>query len=73
MLVFHDCFHCERYYYVSLLPPSVIPVACSAANEDSERIAALIKKHMHDLDEIYVTLDSHHVSIYCFTSRCDII
>jgi len=30
------------------------------ANEDSQRIANLISKHASDIDEIYVTLDSHH-------------
>lgn len=30
------------------------------ANEDSQRIADMIKKNIHSLDEIYVTLDSHH-------------
>jgi nicotinamidase-related amidase len=35
-------------------------LAVSGANEDSARVAAMIRKHTHDLDEIYVTLDSHH-------------
>jgi nicotinamidase/pyrazinamidase len=30
------------------------------ANEDSQRIADLIMKNINTLDEIYVTLDSHH-------------
>ena len=34
------------------------------ANEDSQRIADLISNNPNAIDEIYVTLDSHHVSIY---------
>jgi nicotinamidase/pyrazinamidase len=30
------------------------------ANEDSERIASFIRRHMGSIEEIYVTLDSHH-------------
>ena len=36
------------------------------ANEDSERTAKLILTHINDIDEIYVTLDSHHVSIFIY-------
>ena len=32
------------------------------ANEDSQRISDLILNHLTEIDEIYVTLDSHHVS-----------
>jgi hypothetical protein len=32
------------------------------ALEDSSRIADMIRKHSRDIDEIYVTMDSHHVS-----------
>jgi nicotinamidase/pyrazinamidase len=31
------------------------------AIEDSERTAAFIRRHIRDIDEIYVSLDSHHV------------
>ncbi len=31
------------------------------ANEDSERTASLILQNIDEIDEIYVTLDSHHV------------
>lgn len=31
------------------------------AIEDSERTAAFIEKHTGDIDEIYVSLDTHHV------------
>jgi len=33
------------------------------ANEDSQRISDLIRTHVNELDEIYVTLDSHHVCL----------
>ena len=33
------------------------------ANEDSQRIADLISKNMDTIDEIIVTLDSHHVRV----------
>jgi nicotinamidase/pyrazinamidase len=31
------------------------------AIQDSERIAAFIREHLSEIDEIYVSLDSHHV------------
>ena len=34
----------------------------TGANEDSQRIADMISKNQTSIDEIYVTLDSHHVS-----------
>lgn len=37
-------------------------LAIGTANEDSARIAAFIDRHISTIDEIYVTLDSHHVS-----------
>ena len=36
-------------------------LAVQGANEDSARTASLILENIHDIDEIYVTLDSHHV------------
>lgn len=38
-------------------------LAVQGANEDSARIASLISENIQDIDEIYVTLDSHHVSL----------
>jgi nicotinamidase-related amidase len=35
-------------------------LAIASANEDSARIAAFIDRHISAIDEIYVTLDSHH-------------
>lgn len=32
------------------------------SNADSDRIAAMIRSNLDRIDEIYVTLDSHHVS-----------
>jgi hypothetical protein len=32
------------------------------AIEDSQRTAAFIEKHINEIDEIYVSLDTHHVS-----------
>jgi hypothetical protein len=32
------------------------------AIEDSERTAAFIRSHLSEIDEIYVSLDSHHVN-----------
>lgn len=32
----------------------------NGANEDSQRIAAMVTNNMEGIDEIYVTLDSHH-------------
>lgn len=37
-------------------------LAISGANEDSARTASLILQNVDEIDEIYVTLDSHHVS-----------
>jgi hypothetical protein len=31
------------------------------AIEDSERTAAFIEQHISEIDEIYVSLDTHHV------------
>ena len=39
-------------------------LAVQGANEDSARIASLISENIQDIDEIYVTLDSHHVSLF---------
>lgn len=36
-------------------------LAVPGANEDAERIAKLITDHAQTLDELIVTLDSHHV------------
>ena len=36
-------------------------LAIPGADEDSARIAAFIDRHISAIDEIYVTLDSHHV------------
>ena len=37
-------------------------LAVPGAQEDSDRTAAFIREHMDDIGEIFVTLDSHHVS-----------
>ena len=37
-------------------------LAVKGANEDSARIAEMIRTNMGDIDDIFVTLDSHHVS-----------
>jgi hypothetical protein len=42
-------------------------LAVKGANEDSERIANMIYANMHDIVEIYVTLDTHHVSTAYYT------
>jgi cephalosporin hydroxylase len=42
----------------SLLQPS-LPVPGSS--EDTKRIIEMIRRHGDEIDEIYVTLDSHHV------------
>mmetsp|Transcript_30545 Transcript_30545/g.42038 ORF Transcript_30545/g.42038 Transcript_30545/m.42038 type:complete len:1359 (-) Transcript_30545:23-4099(-) len=42
-----------RWYH----PPGALAVP--GANEDSDRIAAMIKKHKHEIHEIYVSMDSH--------------
>jgi nicotinamidase-related amidase len=36
-------------------------LAVPGATADSERIAQMISEHGEEIDEIYVTLDSHHV------------
>ena len=41
-------------------PPGSLAV--KGANEDSARIAEMIRANMGDIDDIFVTLDSHHVS-----------
>ena len=38
-------------------------LAVTGANEDSARIAQMIRTNMTDIDDIFVTLDSHHVSM----------
>ena len=38
-------------------------LAVPGATADSERIAKMITEHGDEIDEIYVTLDSHHVRI----------
>eukprot|EP01041_Mallomonas_annulata_P010738 gene10738-22435_t len=35
-------------------------LAIPTANEDSERIASFIHKHLEDIDQIFISLDSHH-------------
>ena len=49
-------------------------LAVKGANEDSARIAQMIRTNMEDIDDIFVTLDSHHVSFVrvCFSinKRC---
>lgn len=37
-------------------------LAVAGAIEDSERIAQFIQRNIRNIDEIYVTLDSHHAS-----------
>lgn len=39
-------------------------LAVPGAEEDSARTARFIREHMDEIDEIYVTLDSHHVGEY---------
>jgi hypothetical protein len=49
-------------------------LAVPGANEDSARIAAMIKKHKADIHEIYVSLDSHqpsHIAHAMFWCRGD--
>ncbi len=46
-------------------------LAVPGANEDSERIAQFIYKHASAIDEIYVTLDSHHVRHVLITYYSD--
>lgn len=36
-------------------------LAVPGASEDSERIARLIRDNAEDIDELVVTMDSHHV------------
>lgn len=38
-------------------------LAVPGANADAERIAELISEKQDQIDEIFVTLDSHHVSL----------
>ena len=42
--------------------PPTGSLAVPGAEEDSERTAAFIREHMDEIEEIFVTLDSHHVS-----------
>ena len=37
-------------------------LAVAGANEDSARTASLILSNINDIDEIYVTMDSHNVN-----------
>jgi nicotinamidase/pyrazinamidase len=45
-------------------------LAISGANEDSARTAGLILENKDNIDEIYVTLDSHHVIISPLICEC---
>ena len=36
-------------------------LAVQGANEDSERISAFIRENVNEIQDIFVTLDSHHV------------
>jgi nicotinamidase-related amidase len=37
-------------------------LAVNGADEDSKRAAEMINNNINEIDEIFVTLDSHHVS-----------
>ncbi len=39
----------------------MVSSAVQGANDDMERIVKMIKNNINKIDEIYVTLDSHHV------------
>lgn len=42
-------------------------LAVGGATADSLRLSEMIRRNIHDIDEIYVTLDTHHVSFMpCF-------
>lgn len=43
-------------------------LAVPGALDDAERIAHFIANHLNDIDELVVTLDSHHVSSRMFVS-----
>lgn len=45
-------------------------LAVTGANEDSARIAQLIAANVDEIDEIIVTLDTHHVSIPNWCCLC---
>lgn len=40
------------------------------AQEDSERTAAFIREHIDEIDDIFVTLDSHHVYLILSDFDC---
>lgn len=48
---------------------SIGSLGVPGAIEDSQRTAAFIEKHINAIDEIYVSLDTHHVSY--LTLSCD--
>lgn len=52
-------FHPEGGHGDLYHPPGSLAVP--GANEDSQRTADFIRDHINDLDDIFVTLDSHHV------------
>jgi hypothetical protein len=50
-----------KIYPGSSLSSIVGSLGVPGAIEDSERTASFIRQHINEIDEIYVSLDSHHV------------
>lgn len=52
---FHDTYLQDKSYkYEATLP-------VSGSTKNAKEIAKMIKDHVTDIDEIYITLDTHHV------------
>ena len=52
---FHDTYLVNNSYkYAATLP-------VTNSTENAKEIAKMIKDHVTDIDEIYITLDTHHV------------
>lgn len=55
-----NCFHPEGGTKGTKSYHSQGSLAVPGANEDAERVAKMIDAHLDDIDEIFVTLDTHH-------------
>lgn len=58
-------FNSESKYTVLIIDPQIDfypggSLAIPTANEDSERIAEFIRRHSNQIENIHITLDSHH-------------
>ena len=55
----------KLYFHITIskIFPLYWYIKIPGATKDAERIAKMINENIDKIDEIYVTMDSHHVSI----------